>query len=198
MRKFRGFVAIWTPAFEFSLALMALMLIIAVTESPVQKTPTAPTLGYFAITQTTPNGNPNDVDLYVRDPKGNTAYFNAMSVGLMNLEFDVIEGVTDAQGHGFAGDKCDCERTILRGIVPGEYIVDVQMYLNQTSRSEPVTVALWSLARAHAIITKTVTLGQSGDWKTAFRFTLDAAGNVTSTSTLPLDIVNPTQTGTLG
>lgn len=199
MRKFRGFQAVWAPAFEFALALMALMLIIAVTESPTQPSkPTAPTIGYYAITQTTPDGNPNDVDLYVRDPKGLVAYFASQSVDLMNLEFDVIPGVTDTEGNNLQGDKCDCERTIIRGIIPGEYVVDTDMYDFQRHKPEQVTLALWSLGSAQPIVQKTVTLFGNGSWKTGFRFTLNAAGKVTNISTVPLNIIAGAQDGTLG
>ena len=44
--------------------------------------------GDYAILMEWPNVSPDDVDLYVRDPAGNIAFFSSRDVGLMHLEHD--------------------------------------------------------------------------------------------------------------
>lgn len=149
--------------------------------------PALKTLGVYAITQNTPNYNPNDVDLWVQDPQGNTAYYASEQAGLMNLQHDVIPGTTDYNGHG---DPCDCEETIIRGTIPGTYTVNVVMYDQIDSKSEPITITLWKL---HGVVMekqRVVQLQKVGQQITAFRFTLNKSGDVVGYSYQPVDLVN--------
>jgi hypothetical protein len=175
------------------LAAALILVVYVLIAPPARARPTAPDLGYYAVQMTTPVGRLDDVDLYVRDPDGNVAYFDAMNVGLMTLEHDVIPGATETLG-ATRGDDCDCERTILRGVVPGTYVVNVHMYNSVDGRPDPVTVTLWSMASGRPITSTTVTLRANGDVATPFRFTLGPAGNVVRVDRLPDDIVYSTGT----
>lgn len=167
---------------------------IFVLSSGHSKPPHIQTFGQFAVTTTWPAGSNNDVDLYVRDPNGNICYFGALTIGLMTLEGDDLGTATSGTETLPDGRKVvtdyNGERTVLHGIVPGEYTVNVQMYQQNDPGMTPVTVQLWSLRGNDEMLhEQKVVLNKTGDEITAFRFTLDAAGHVSNINRLPAHLV---------
>ncbi len=66
----------------------------------------------------------------------------------------------------------------MRGIVPGEYVVNVEHYVANGVDPVPVTVTVQRInPQAEIVYYGTVELDHRGDEKTAIRFTLDAEGN---------------------
>src|SRR5690348_8497241 len=156
--------------------------------------------GQFAVTTTWRGGSNDDVDLYVRDPQGNICYFGALTIGLMTLEGDDLGTATTGTTTLPDGQKVvssyNGERTVLHGIVPGEYTVNVQMYQKNDPGPTSVTVQLWSL-RGNDVMEheQKVVLTRQGDEATAFRFTLDAAGHISNINRLPAKLVQTTLSG---
>jgi hypothetical protein len=150
------------------------------------------TEGKFAIIMDWPNGSEDDVDLYVRDPRGNVAFFQGRDTGLMHLEHDdrgTRGDKLDSNGKMIAVDKNE-ERTIIRGIIPGEYTVNVHMFSKHGRGDVPVTVRLVRLKGMDAdVIRKERVLSRSGQQATAFRFTLEEDGSVTNVNELPAALV---------
>jgi hypothetical protein len=72
-----------------------------------------------------------DVDLWVRDPLGNIVYWGHKEAGAMHLDHDsrgsLSETVTLADGT-VSKPKLYTEMVTLRGIVPGEYTVNLHLY----------------------------------------------------------------------
>ncbi len=186
----------WVPAFELLLCLVAIFAILVLTETPTKQTSSIETLGVYAVTMTWSTGSNDDIDLYVRDPDGNVCYFGAEDVGLMHLETDDL-GTKNSGTYGEVTVRAHTERTIIRGVVPGEYIVNAQEFQKSDPGPMKVTITLWRLRGGDLkVISKTVTLNKNGDIAFAFRFTLDAQKNVSGTSMLPKDIVTPAVSGT--
>lgn len=179
-------------AFDLLCCLLLVFVILALVSS--QKPPHIPTFGQFAVTATWKQGSNDDVDLYVRDPDGNIAYFANPNAGLMNLEHDDLgTGVSGTQVLA-DGRKVrvlyNGERVVLRGYAPGEYTVNVHLYSKNDPGPIAVTVTLWSLrGQDKSLEQRTVTLHAEGDERTAFRVTLDAAGNVVAVSHVQSDLV---------
>ena len=72
------------------------------------------------------------------------------------------------------------EIVTIRGIVAGEYTVNVSHFVATTSTPVPVTVKVQKLnPTAQVIFDDAVFVNHTGDEKTAVRFTLDAEGKVT-------------------
>jgi len=136
----------------------------------------------FAVTINWKSGSNDDVDLYVRDPNMNIAYFANPSVGLMHLEHDDLGTATSGVESYNGGQKkvlFNGERTVLTGFIPGEYVVNVHFYTQSDPGPIKVLVRLWSLrGEDNVLIQRTVTLYRQGDETTVFRFTLNRAGNV--------------------
>lgn len=176
--------------------LATLLLLSAVLNLMVIRTPRTPpsiiTLGIYAIVIEWPNGNPDDIDLYVEDPQDHIVYFANPDAGLMHLEHDNLGsiGETESDGNRLIKNKYRNERVILRGVVPGEYDVNVHEFNKRTHTPTRVTVELVRLVGgAKVVVKKEVVLVKSGQEKTAFRFTLNQNGYVTSTSTLFKEVV---------
>lgn len=174
------------------LMLFLILFVLAFVQvRPKSSTPSIATLGYFAVVVSWQTGSKDDVDTYVEDPHDNIVNYLTPSVALMHLEQDDLGtgfSNTDQQVH----IKTNQERVILSGVIAGEYTVDVMMFQNRDNapQGRRVTVKLYRLAGADTpLLVKTVVLQGNGDVKTAFRFTLDANGHVTSTSALFKDIV---------
>lgn len=181
-------------AIDFLVVLLMIFTIIALTEKPKANPPRIDTLGMYAVVVTWPAGSNDDVDTYVRDPAGDICYFAATGVGLMHLEQDdtgtASTGTITVNGRKIVANQ-NTERVILRGTMVGEYIANIHMYAyNDPGHPVKVTVQLWRLRGNDELVTqRTLTLSKEGQELTAFRFTINAAQNITNTNTLPRDIV---------
>lgn len=87
-----------------------------------------------------------------------------------------------------SGDRLSSRTTeivTVRGTVPGEYVVNVHMYMKRSEAEEvPVSIQLDKINPYSTVMIKEVVLRLSGDEKTAFRFTVDKEGEVTDISNL--------------
>ncbi len=155
------------------------------------------TAGMFLVTVCWDDRVNDDVDTYVIDPAGHFVFFNRQEDGLMHLERDdrglINDSFLDKSGGRVEIQKNE-ERVVIRGVIPGEYIVNVHMYRKDANVSKPTTVkvALIKLVGQDTAITeKEVVLAQEGDEKTAFRFQLSADGQVSNINYLQRKIVGP-------
>lgn len=151
------------------------------------------TAGEYIVVVTWPNKSWDDIDTYVLDPAGNIVFFQSRESGLMHLERDDLgarsDYVTDEKGRLVLVEKNE-ERVIIRGVVTGEYIVNVHMYSKIDPYPTPVNITLIKLKGNDEYITqKEVILRYRGDEETAFRFTLNINGEVTNINYLPRRLV---------
>ena len=177
-------------AFDLLSCLLLVFVIHSLVERPRPTPPRIETEGVYAIASEWPRGLDDDVDLYIQDPDGNVCYFGAQSIGLMHLEHDDLGSLGDVQGETEL--LRNHERTILRGVLAGEYIVGVHLY-RRGSRSPariPVTISLYRLRGVdRRLLLAHVSLEEDGDEATAFRFTLDSRGEFAGHSLLPKRLV---------
>lgn len=134
----------------------------------------------YLITATWPDGSPDDLDLYVQDPAGNIVWYRSLEAGFLSLERD-DRGLfhdTLVVNDQKIENQLNQETVTLRGIIPGEYIVNVNHYVANSIDPVPVTLTVQRVnPRLEVIYHGTVTVDHRGDEKTAVRFTLDAEGN---------------------
>lgn len=144
------------------------------------------------ITVTWPDNNPDDIDTYVRDPLGNIVWYNALEKGLMHLDRDdrgnyLDEIVINGQKVSYPLNQ---ESVTLRGLIPGEYTVNVYHYLNPTKQPVPVTVKVEKLnPKLSVIFYETIVLDHEGDERTAVRFSLDNDDNVHDINTIQTSLI---------
>jgi hypothetical protein len=158
-------------------------------DEPPAKKPTIATDGLFAVTLEWPAQSNDDVDLYVMNSEQDICYFSKPSAGLMHLERDDLGRANDMaktkNGRTITIERNE-ERTIIRGIVPGEYIVNVHMYAKNDAAPTPVTVKLFRIKEPGAPLTmRELTLTRDGDEQTAFRVTIDEGERTTGINELP-------------
>ncbi|MCC6793434.1 MAG: hypothetical protein IT336_17250 [Thermomicrobiales bacterium] len=128
-----------------------------------------------------PDEHPDDIDMYVEDPAGNIVWYHSKEAGFLSLERDDRGNYRDTvvvNGERIL-NPLNQETVTLRGIVPGEYVLNIYHYVANSTDPVPVTVKVEKLnPRLEVIYYDTIELDHRGQEETAVRFTLDAEGNV--------------------
>jgi hypothetical protein len=139
----------------------------------------------FIVTLNWPDKHPDDVDLYVQDPAGNLVWYNQKNEGFMVLERDDRGDTNDFiffNGRTITSPIRQ-EIVAIRGIVAGEYTVNVSLYHHISADPVPVSVKVQKLNPVVELVHyDTITLADSDEEKTAIRFTLAEDGRVLQTS----------------
>ena len=167
------FKALQVVAFLFFLALLAI--------APESKDGKIDSKAEFLITMDWPDNHPDDLDLFVQDPAGNIAWYRHREAGFMVLDRDDRGGANDfivVNGKKIPSPIRE-EIVTIRGLLPGEYTVNVDHFQATTNLPVAVTVKVQKLNPvAQVIFDNSLIVDHSGDEKTAVRFALDDAGKV--------------------
>ena len=96
----------------------------------------------------------DDVDTYVSDPYSHLVFFKRLQDGLMNLNRDDTGSsnnlVTLPDGR-VVKSAYNEEQVEIRGIIEGEYIVNVHMYRKATRTPTKVIVTLYKVAEGEDV-----------------------------------------------
>lgn len=151
-----------------------------------------PAKAEFIVTISWPDNNPNDVDAWVLEPGGKTLWFRQRDAGMLHLDRDdrgaknssvVVDG-------RLIESSVRQEIVTLRGLVPGEYVVNAHYYESNDKSPVDVTATIIKVnPQAEIVFTGTQRLPSPGDERTMVRFSLDDAGRVTDLNTRPREIV---------
>lgn len=168
----------------------AVLLKLSTLASQVEQKPEIDNHALYKVIVEWAGDSQDDVDTYVSDPIGHLVYFRRLQDGLMVLERDDTgmssNTITLPDGSSVVS-AFNQEVVDIRGIVPGEYVVNIHMYRKASGQPTPVNVRL---ARGGVVAHETsIILDANGDEKTAFRFTLTADGNVVDINTMPKELV---------
>jgi len=164
----------------------------------------------YIITITWPKDSNDDVDSYLEDPLEHLVFFQRREDGLMHLDRDDLGKRNDyvMTPYGPVTYNENQEIITIRGIIPGEYVLNVHMYHKSTAgesgheeggdekppaedKPTVVTVKIEKMnPTVKLIIIKKVTLEKNGDEKTVTRFTLDKDGEIKNLNDLPKAIAN--------
>lgn len=178
------FKALQVVAFLFFLALLAI--------SPDAKDGKIDSKAEFLITMDWPDNHPDDLDLFVQDPAGNIVWYRHREAGFMVLDRDDRGGANDfiiVNGKKLASPIRE-EIVTVRGIIPGEYVVNVSHFQATTGLPVAVNVKVQKLNPvAQVIYDNSVTVDHTGDEKTAARFSLDEAGKVIDVNFRPKSLM---------
>jgi len=151
-----------------------------------------PSKAEYIITVGWPDRNPNDIDTWVQDPGGNLVWFRAREAGLMYLDRDDRGDANDAiliDGQRIVSPFRQ-EVVTVRGIVPGEFTVNVQYYQSRDGQPVDVNVSIIKVnPRAEVVFYGQLKLARQGDEATAARFTIQPDGKVVNVNTLPKSLV---------
>jgi hypothetical protein len=171
------FKALQVVAFLFFLALLVM--------NPQAKSGKIDSKAEFIVTMNWPDNHPDDIDLYVEDPLGNIAWYHQREAGFLVLDRDDRGAFNDS--FIVNGKKISSpirqEIVSIRGIVPGEYTVNVHYYLKYFATTPadpvPVMVKVEKLNPTVEIIyADTTMLEHTGQEKTAVLFKVAEDGSV--------------------
>jgi hypothetical protein len=168
------FKALQVVAFLFFLALLVM--------NPEAKQGKIDTKAEFIVTMNWPDNHPDDIDLYVEDPLGNIVWYHVREAGFMVLDRDDRGGINNSimvNGKRIMSPIRE-ESVSIRGIVAGEYTVNVQYYLATQNAPVPVSVKVEKInPMVEVIHYDTIMLDHAGQERTAVRFRMAEDGSVT-------------------
>jgi len=178
--------------FNALLGFTFLFLIAIMFMNPVAKKGIINPKAEYIITITWPDNSPDDVDTWVEDPNGNLIWFRNREAGLVHLDRDDRGQVNDTitiNGEEIQ-NPLNQEVITIRGVVPGEYVVNVHYYATETQLPLPVTVKVSKVNPALEIVYYGDTLlEKKGDEKTAVRFVIDKSGTVSQINHISKSLV---------
>lgn len=159
--------------------------------NPIAKRADIEVKAEFLITVMWPDDLEDDVDTYVEDPVGNLVWFRSREPGLMHLDRDDLgkrnDEVTTAAGTILFPENR--EIVTLRGVVPGEYIINIHMYFKVGQEPVPVTIQIDKINPYSIVLRETIELKNKGDEVTVARFSVKSNGDVIDVNKLPKKLV---------
>ena len=179
--------------FNTLLGFSLLFFISIIFMNPIAKLGNVNFKAEYIITVTWPNDQPDDIDIWVQDPNQNLLSYRASNVGWLHLDRDdqgdlndtvVINGVETVY-------PINQEVVTIRGIVSGEYIVNLQYYKTTTQKPVIATIKIEKVNPSLKMVyVDQVTLDNEDDETTVVRFTLDANGEVQEVNHLQKKFTN--------
>ena len=167
------FKGLQVVAFLFFIALLAM--------NPEAKEGKVESKAEFLITMTWPDDHPDDIDLYVEDPLGNIVWYHVREGGFLVLDRDdrgSANNTLTVDGRKLTSPFRQ-ETISIRGIVPGEYVVNVHYFLATRGGPVPTVVKVEKINPVVEVVSHdTLILNRMGEEKTAVRFRLDNGGKV--------------------
>jgi hypothetical protein len=156
-----------------------------------------PAKAEYLFTLAWPDNDPNDIDLWVQNPAGEVVWFRNRESGLMYLDRDdrgISNNSVEVNGRTVV-NPIRQEVVTLRGIVPGEYVINAHYYDGTKDRpagtsarlGQPVEVTLTVVKvnpRAEVVFYGQHTLARPGEEATLVRFGVRADGSAGDMSTL--------------
>ncbi len=146
----------------------------------------------YILTVTWPDNNPDDIDVWLEDPDGRLIWFRNPEAGLLHLDRDdrgMINDTITINGKEVE-NPLNQEVVTIRGVIKGEYVVNLHYYASQTNAPVAVSVRLVKVNPALKVIYyDTMLLEQQGDEKTALRFHIQNNGEIVNLGFLPKKLV---------
>ena len=167
------FKALQVVAFLFFIALLVI--------NPEAKQGKIDSKADFIITMSWPDSHPDDIDLYAEDPLGNIVWYHVREAGFMVLDRDDRGGLNNSivvDGKRMSSPIRQ-ETVSIRGIVAGEYTVNINHYLATTGAPVPVAVKVEKVNPTVEVVHyDTLVLDHAGQERTAVRFRVADSGKV--------------------
>jgi Uncharacterized protein conserved in bacteria len=146
----------------------------------------------YIITVSWKDNDPNDIDTWVESPRGDVVWFRNPESGLIHLDRDdrgLLNDTLTIQGRTVT-NPLNQEIVTIRGVVPGEYVVNVHYYATETRESVLVSVKVERVNPALEVVYYgDVTLAGVGDEQTVVRFRIASHGGVEGINFLPKKLV---------
>lgn len=193
-RHHRGAVDPFTDLlFNALLGFTFLFLVAIMFMNPEAKSGIIDPKAEYIMTITWEDFSPDDIDVWVEDPDGRLLYFRNPEVGLLHLDRDdrgMANDTIEVAGKEIE-NPLNQEVVTLRGVVQGEYVVNLHYYASESKKPVDVNINLSKVNPALKVeYYDTITLEEEGAEKTAFRFRIDRDGDVGGINFLPKQLVS--------
>ena len=178
--------------FNILLGFILLFFLAVLFINPAEETGKIDIDAQYIITISWPDSSPDDIDTWIRDPNDNIIWFRNRNSNLVHLDRDdrgMLNDTLTVAGNEIQ-NPLNQEIAAIRGVVPGEYIVNVHYYESETSNPVPVSVKVSRVNPVYTVAYYGVTtLETKGEEKTAVRFSLTSGGDVVDVNQLPARLV---------
>ena len=147
----------------------------------------------YIFTVTWADNNPDDIDTWIEDPQGQVIWFRSPEAGLIHLDRDdrgLINDSITINGEEVQ-NPLNQEVVTIRGVVKGEYVVNLHYYASETGKPVDVNIKLVKVNPSLEVIYYgTVRMEKGGDEKTVLRFKIGADGKISEIGFLPKKLVS--------
>lgn len=147
----------------------------------------------YVISVTWNDYSADDIDTWVEDPEGQVAFYKKRETNILHLDRDdrgMLNDKITVEGREI-DNPLNQEVLALRGMMPGEYTVNVHYYDTASYSAVPVSVKVAKVNPVYEVVYYgTSTLEEKGAELTAVRFTVLADGSVGNINRLPKKLVN--------
>ena len=179
--KYKSTLAFVDLLFNILLGFAFLFIVAFLLINPIAKRADIEQPARYMITMTWPDEDQNDIDLWVKDPVGNTVFFMRREDGLLSLDRDDLGTVNDyvtVNGEKIQV-KLNRELVTVRGIVAGRYLVSAHYYKFRSDVKEPIPVTVEVLrVRPYQIVYKqTIEVNDQGQIADFYQFTINEDGS---------------------
>ena len=179
--------------FNALLGFTFLFLVAIMFMNPEAKTGIIDPKAEYILTITWEDNSPDDVDVWVEDPEGQIVWFRTPEAGLLHLDRDdrgLVNDTITINGEEVQ-NPLNQEVVTLRGVVQGEYVVNLHYYASETGNPVDVNVRLAKVnPKLEIVYYGTVNMEKRGDEKTAVRFSIGRDGNIYGINFLPKSLVD--------
>ncbi len=149
----------------------------------------------YIITVSWPDNQPDDIDLWVQDPYQETVSYLRKEAGWLHLDRDDRGDLNDTvmiNGRRMV-HPINQEVVTIRGIISGEYIVNLHYYESHSDLPVRANVKIEKVnPTLRLVYIDQLTLNKVDDEKTVLRFELDANGEIVAMNQLPI-VLTPYQ-----
>lgn len=191
-RRYYGSDPFTDLLFNALLGFTFLFLVAIMFMNPITKKGIIDPKAEYIITISWPDNNPDDIDTWVEDPNGNVIWFNNREAGLIHLDRDdrgLINDTIDVNGKKVQ-NPLNQEVVTIRGVIPGEYVVNLHYYASDTNKPVEVAVQVAKVNPALEILYYgTEILERKGDERTAVRFLIGSQGTISNINRLQKRLV---------
>ena len=179
--------------FNALLGFTFLFLVAIMFMNPEAKTGIIDPKAEYILTITWEDNSPDDIDVWIEDPEGQIVWFRTPEAGLLHLDRDdrgLVNDTITINGEEVQ-NPLNQEVVTLRGIVKGEYVVNLHYYASETGKPVDVNVRLAKVnPKLEIVYYGTVNMEKRGDEKTAVRFSIGRDGNIFGINFLPKSLVD--------
>ena len=191
--KRRGYTDPFTDlVFNTLLGITFLLIITMLFINPENKEGKINPKAEYIITVSWPDWSPDDIDTWVESPRGDVIWFRNPEGGLMNLDRDDRGMLNDyiMIGGQKKANPLNQEIVTIRGVIAGEYVINVHYYHSEDGKAVPVQV---KVERVNPVLEVVyygeVTLEKQGEEHTMIRIRIAPDGSVVATNSIPKKLV---------